>query len=262
MRARLFRSRRSAGIAAVVGLLVSMAALPAQAAGPSPICLSPAGQDLYDVGPVLKWSLNTYRVTTTESYWSVVSVRGSQGYNPDLVLRDQAHCVLASSENGSATRVDWIAFDNNTGRLPLGAYPARVYGHPGNTSPVKYLAQFVKGKWPLSTTTTYFQQVGTAYPDWQVDIRDVQLIAGKKYGFTVNGGVNSVHLVGSTSDPASWAKSAATADHTLDFGVDLPGDVPQFGMLEVTAPRTGWYGLVFVRDATWEVPAYVHISVS
>ncbi len=258
MTGRLRRSRRVFGIAAVVGLLVTTAVGPAQAAVPPPLCLAPVSADLFDVGPVLQWSLKAYRVTTTKAYWSVVSVRGSQGYNPDLALHDPTQCPMANSGNGSATRVDWVAFDNNMGRLPLGAYPAKVYGHPGNTSPVKYLAQFVQGGSSLSTTSTKFQPVGTAYTDWQVDIRDVYLTAGKSYQFTVYGGVNSVHLLGSSSDPATWARTASTAEHSLNFGVGDP-DEPQHGDIWMTATRTGWHGLLFVRDSPWNVPASVHI---
>ncbi|MEU8003851.1 hypothetical protein AB0B66_22065 [Catellatospora sp. NPDC049111] len=253
----LRRWGRFAGIAALAGLLVSAAAGPVGAAGPGPICLAPTGEDLPDTGPVLKWSLSSYRVTTVSSYWSVVAVRGSQGYNPDLVLHDQAKCVLAAGEDGSANRVDWIAFDNNSGRLPIGAYPARVYGHPGNTSPVKYQVQFVRGWATLSTTATYFQPVGTTSSDWVVDIRDVHLTAGTTYLFTVNGGVTSMHLLGSTGESATWSKTATTADRTVD--IELPG--PLYGGFTVTAPRTGWYGLLFVRDSVLNVPVAVQIGV-
>ncbi|WP_155371589.1 hypothetical protein [Catellatospora vulcania] len=258
MTGRLRRTRWIAGVAVLVGLLASTAAGPVRAAGPGPLCVAPTGESLYDTGPVLRWNLNTYWVTTASAYWSVVSVRGSQGYNPDLVFHDQAKCVLATSADGSATRVDWVAFDNNSGRLPIGSYPARVFGHPGNTSPVKYQVQFVQGRASLSTTSGYAQPVGTAFADWQVDIRDVHLTAGTTYLFTVNGGVSSVHLLGSTGEPASWARTAATADRTMD--IDPAG--PLYGVLAATAPRTGWYGLLFVRDSPVNIPLTVHIEVA
>ncbi|MDI1462707.1 hypothetical protein QEZ54_17165 [Catellatospora sp. KI3] len=254
-------TRVPVGLAAVWALLLTPAA-PASAVpvrGPLP-CLAPATADLLDEGAVLKTSLATYRATTAGSYWSVVATRGSQGYDSDIALHDPTACLLNSSAQGGFSPADWVAFDNNSGRLPTGMNPTRVYGHPGNTSPVKYKVQFVSGDQTLSTTATVFQPVGTAYGDWIVDIRDVYLTAGTPYTFTVTGGLSHLYVLGSSAGaPATWSRTAAGAD----FALHLPGTdlyTAQAGSLAVTPAQSGWYAALFVRDGWWGAPVSVRIT--
>ncbi|MBV1852764.1 hypothetical protein [Catellatospora tritici] len=249
------------GLATVCALLLAFSA-PASAVptrGPLP-CLAPTSSDLLDEGAVLKSSLGTYRITTAHSYWSVVATRGSQGYDSDIVLHDPTSCPLNSSTLGGFSPADWVAFDNNAGRLPIGTYATRVNGHPGNTSPVKYLVQFVQGDQTLSTTTTAFQPVGTGYGDWIVDIRDVYLSAGTPYTFTVSGGLSALYVLGSSAGaPGGWSKTAATAD----FSLTLPGTdlyTPQTGTLAVTPAQSGWYAALFVRNGWWGAPVSARIT--
>ncbi len=256
-------TRAAIGIASVCGLLVAATVTSSTApaaAVPLP-CLTVARTDLADEGSVFREELTTYRVTTSHSYWSVVATRGSQGYDSDLVLHDRAGCVLASSTQGGFTPTDWVAFDNNAGRLPIGSYRARVDGHAGNTNPVRYMVQFVKGRQSLPTSTVSFQPIGADYAAWMVDVRDVYLSAGTTYTFTVTGGLSAMYLLGSTADAAGWAKTAATADYSLRLpGTDL--DTAQTGRLTVTPPRSGWYGALFVRNGWWGAPVSVQISAS
>ncbi|MCI0686893.1 MAG: hypothetical protein L0Y54_06615, partial [Sporichthyaceae bacterium] len=186
-----------------------------------------------------------------------------QGYDSDIRLLDNAGCSLRSSRMGSFTPTDWVAFDNNAGRLPPGPYIGEVIGHPGNTSPIRYMVQFVQGQRTLSTSTPYTDQpIGASYSAWMVDIRDVYLSVGTTYTFTVTGGLSAVYVLGSaTGDPTSWAQTPATAGASLL----LPGtnlDIPQTGSLSMHPPNAGWYAALFVRNGWWGAPVTVRVSTS
>jgi hypothetical protein len=248
-------------LTAVCALLLALAvpAAAAPARGPRP-CLAPTSTDLLDEGAVLKLNLSMFRTTTAHSYWSVVATRGSQGYDSDIAQYDPSSCLLAGSALGGFSLADWVAFDNNASRLPVGTNATRFIGHAGNTSPVKYYAQFVQGDQTLSTTASVFQPIGAGYGSWIVDIRDVYLSAGTPYTFTVTGGLSYLHVLGSSAGiPGSWSKTAATADFSLTLpGADLY--TAQTGALTVTPAQSGWYGALFVRNGWWGAPVSVRIT--
>jgi len=259
---------KSARVALVSALVLagSLTAAPATAAPaaaipPIPCPTAPTGPDLLDSGPMLMWSLSAYRVVTRNNYWSVVATRGSQGYDPDIQLFDGvSQCMLGKSNQEGMPPTDWVAFDNNSGRLPVGTYPTRVVGRFTNTSPVKYQVQFVQGQRTLATSTpTVSQPIGDAYGDWVVDIRDVYLSAGSTYTFTVTGGLSAMHLLSSTATPATWVKTPTTVGPSLVLpNPDL--NVVQTGTLTHTATQSGWYGALFVRNGWWGAPVSVRVS--
>ncbi|GAA1602173.1 hypothetical protein [Catellatospora bangladeshensis] len=266
MNRRRTLARRTTGTAAAMFLLAAAAlAGPTTApasAGPLP-CLAPASATLYDAGAVLKWQLATYRVTTRSNFWSVVATRGSQGYDSDIVLFSLEGCAIGESRQGDFIPSDWVAFDNNSGRLPAGAYATRVLGHPGETNPVKYNVQFVEGGRTLSTSTPAVDQpIGASYLDWIVDIRDVYLSNTATYTFTATGGFSSLQLLGSSStEPATWARTPGTAVASASTPVyDL--DTPQTATLTFRPAQSGWYGALFVRNGWWGAPVSVRVSAS
>ncbi|BCJ74513.1 hypothetical protein CS0771_40570 [Catellatospora sp. IY07-71] len=254
-------SRLAAACAALVATTLA-AGPPAASAGPLP-CLAPTSATLNDEGAVLKWQLATYRVTTRSNFWSVVATRGSQGWDSDIALFGPDGCLLGESRQGDFIPADWVAFDNNSGRLPVGAYATRVLSHSGNTNPVKYNVQFVAGGRTLSTSTPAVDQpIGASYLDWTVDIRDVYLSNTATYTFTATGGFSSLHLLGSSAtDPATWARTRGTAVASASTPFyDL--DRPQTVTLTFRPAQSGWYGALFVRDGWWGAPVTVRVAAA
>ena len=228
-----------------------VATVPAAAhASPPPIpCLPPAaGPELNPGSTPLFLSLSGYRVYAPNPYWSVVAVRGSQGYDPDLLVADPSGCRIGSSTQQPGLTTDWVAWNSNSGYLPAGTYPLQVIGHAGNTSPVKYVMQFVRGNQTLPTTIPTTDQAIGIPGDWMVDVRDVYLEAGRGYTFTVTGGVTSFHVL--SSNPAlrsTWSTTQATSSTVLVMPNPDP-HVAQTASLTVYPSQSGWYGALFVRN--------------
>ena len=77
--------------------------------------------------------------------------------------------TLDTSTNSNPLKSTWVAFDNNSGRLPIGPYGV---GYDGG----KYINQFVAGTRTLATTTPSVDQpIAAGWAYWIVDIRDVYL---------------------------------------------------------------------------------------
>jgi hypothetical protein len=98
--------------------------------------------------------------------------------------------------------------------------------------------EFVDGNHVLANNTPLsYQQVGTEYPEWIVEIRDVYLAA-----------ISEIHLVG--SDPArssTWYRTPTSTVGWKYFPIP-PGD-QQTATFTSVAPWSGWYGVV-VRHRT------------
>jgi len=212
-----------------------------------------------------------YGVQTNNAYWSVVATRGSQGYDTDLNLHGSPanRCnKLGTSLDGSDAPTDWVAWDNNGGRYPIGPYVADIFEHAGGPPQIlqpKYLAQFVRGSQTLSTISPLTWQPVGHPPQWIVDIRDVLLYAGTTYTFTVIGGVSGVYLLHSdTANSATWAQGRNTSTPFLYWSPNLADffTVSHYGTFTVTPTQTSWYGALFVCDGWWGVPTSVNISAS
>lgn len=267
-------ARRRGGLAgamavAAAAALVGMLPAPAHA-GIS--CTPLIVNDTVTSGPsgdVALWNATLAHATTTAPSWSVVAARGSQGSDVNVALLSMP-ATSCSQLNASADpdwlQSDWVAFDNNAGRLPIGTYAASY-------SDAKYIRQFVAGGKDLATNTpTISQPIG--YGDsalgtyWIVDIRDVRLTAGTTYKFVVTGGFNGFYLLHSTAaDTGSW-----TATKTSPWAkVELPyydstspsgtgEDIVRTATLTVTPTVTGWYGALVNRDGWWGPAVTVRVS--
>jgi hypothetical protein len=226
-------------------------------------------------GPV-DWTLNPgftsptgYDIETVAPNWSVVATRGSQGGDPDvdLLSAPDACIVLGSSNEQGPGTADWVAFDNNLGRLPIGSYVSQVYDHQPYSGVTKQVTQFVAGSQVLLTgDPTADQPVGFgASPGdtanaWIVDIRDVYLRAGTSYTFTVNGGLDAMYVLqSSATDASTWSRTRSTAAASVQLSRP-DSDQPGTGSLEYRPAESGWHGALFVRDAWWGPAVTVRVS--
>jgi hypothetical protein len=275
MRTHGFRTLvRGAAVLVTVAAAVTVAAPSAQAAVPAlpPFCLPVSTPYvLPDDGAELNWlrgvpGLAKWRMTTHNHFWSVVATRGSQGFDPDVRLLGSTTCPLGQSLTNDSGLSDWVAIDANSGRYDVGPYIADVIKHVGSTSDtVKYVLQFVDGDQILSTTSpTLNQPIGAGYASWIADIRDVYLIPGVTYTFTVTGGVEAFYLLNSSpTDVNTWTRTPATATPVLswpDPGLDL--EYSNTGTAVVHPTAAGWYGALFVRNGWWGSPVTVRIVES
>jgi hypothetical protein len=262
------------GVLATAVVVVTTGMTAAASVTPSATCTPVDVQATLLSGPV-DWTVNPgftspagYGVDTTGPYWSVVATRGSQGGDPDLSLYSAPDtCALLGSDHHSGgIAADWVAFDNNAGRLPIGHFVTQVYDHQPYNGVTKHVTQFVTGDHVLSTTDgNADQSVGYGASDgaanaWIVDIKDVFLTAGTLYTFTVDGGLDNVFLLqSSTTDASTWRRTSATAVASAAVPrIDL--DHSGHGTLEYRPTVTDYYGVLFVRNAWWGPEATVRIS--
>jgi hypothetical protein len=235
-----------------------------QTQGPPPVCLSYPSSATLASGPEAQWpSAGYYDITPHGPYWSVVAGRGSQLGNTDVGL--YGHPATAcnqytNSADAEWTHTDWIAFDNNAGRLPVATYTARFYTSPGSD-----FYQFVAGSKRLSTSEPTVDQpmglgqclVGNcpAGTEWLVDVRDVWLSAGSTYTFKIKGGFNAAYILHSnTAKSDTWTRTKATANPSVILP-DTDPNVPQ-GVTTIvrTASLTfhpavsAWFGFLVVRN--------------
>jgi hypothetical protein len=244
------RNTRLAGVrpaaraaATLTTVLAVLAATAAPAAAATPL---PSGS-----GVLRSAVLDTYTTVTTRSYWSIVSTSGYLGGQSDLALFDRNGTLLNASSlpYGSA---DWIALDNNGGRLPTGPFRTDVSAATDHGRPTTHLVQFVAGDKTLSPGRPD-AVVGFADAPWMVDIRDVYLGAGQTLTLTVRGltNVNEIHIVQSTADAQTWTRDRAQTALSVDLPKeDFPG---QPYSVRFTASTSGYHGLVFEsrRWAQW-----------
>ncbi|MFI7599368.1 hypothetical protein [Actinoplanes sp. NPDC049681] len=185
----------------------------------------------------------SYAVSMATSYWSVVATVGYQGGQSDIALSGPTGTTVGRSAEGFGT-VDWVAVDNNSGRHPLGAYTADVTSTTDGGRPTTHLTQFVGGDKVLAASQPE-SVVGMANGPWLVDVRDINLQAGRTVTFTVRGldSIDSVTVLQSTPDPTTWTRTRGAA--ALSVEMPKADTDQQTYSFTYTAPASGWYGVVF-----------------
>jgi hypothetical protein len=272
----LRRRTRTGLVAGLVVLSATAALVVAPATGasaglinciPYPVTGTLASGAATESGPegAAYWDVNTQHL-----YWSVIATRGSQGSHPDAALYGSppSPCsFLDSSTDPDLGHSDWVAFDNNSGRLPVGTYTGRFYNAG------QYYRQFVAGGSVLYTDEpTVDQPMGLGgTTSWIADVHDVYLSDGVTYHFTVTGGFNGIYLLHSKpSDSTTWTRTKSTVNLKLVLP-DTDPNQPPGGVTDMV--RTGtlnahvvgtsdWFGLLVVRNAWWGKPVTVRVSTS
>ena len=260
-----------AGVMAALTLTVALPATPAVASvhGGPPTCYYEVNQGTLASGPSQFAQGRTYGLTTTGAYWSIVGGFGQQMADVDVTLHNAPYstCNALGTSAEANPVADWIAFDNNTGRLPIGDYTSKFF-------PVGGQLQFIAGSQTLSTDTPNIDQpLGyNTNTFWTLDIRDVYLTGGHNYSFRVTGGFSSIYLVRSqTNDSTTWTKTRATANARLElpltnpnapFGTDVT-DISRTGTLTLHDTNVNqWFGFIVVRNAFWGVPVSVRVTTT
>ena len=208
-----------------------------------------------------------YTASPASYYWAVFAAVGTEPrfdanlwtWRPDPADPGKVGSQW-SSFTKDASGPEWVALDFNAGRFPSGPEHVDLWGPHQSPNPppakAKYLIQYVQGRPALHPDDpTPDQQVGFAGA-WLVDIRDVNLVAGKTY--TIQGtGLAALTLLRSDPDPkGSWTWAQSTHwfnDHS--YHADAAGKIT------LTAPTSGWYGLV-VESATRSGTRTVRITTS
>jgi hypothetical protein len=183
-------------------------------------------------------STHDYRFGTDSVFWSVVAVEPDDGSDADLSVWDNGRQTkLLAESRSSSDFVDFVAIDNNH-RAPDSVFP-EVSAYEGTGDYVIQLAQR-KDVLVWDTQTLAFGATDL------VRVRDTLLQAGQTYRFTLapnNPSLDgSLYLMDSLPPMVdSWVKPKAEA---MASAAALTGPV----VLEVTAPRTDWYGLVITNE--------------
>jgi len=223
LRRKLARLVAGATCAAAVGLL-----------SPAPAYAYP-DVPLYDYQPVVSGVVDdepSWVYTTRYLYWSVIAVRPpSAGWQMNLyTLNTGTNSFSLATDDG----VNLIAIDSNMGRRPFGAYPAGTSYHTGPPSgpPGPYTIQVAQG--------ANLAYAGTNTINWPngsfVAVRDLYLGAGQRVSVFMNP-TDLGYLFGSDpANSATWAQVRNSASARTTFGI-----------MQYTAPRAGYYGLVLVN---------------
>jgi len=200
-----------------------------------------------------------YGVANHNNYWSVLATQGNQYINSDVSLLRNTTCGPTSALDDPMA-MDWIAVDSNAGRVPTGMFVARFSGSRLSGTEAVPTVQFVDGHRTLATNTPVVAQpVGDDWTNWIVDIRDMYLYAGQTVRLVFSGPLTEMHVVG--SDPArssTWYRTSTTTMASRYF--PYPPQNPQDGSLEVTAPWSGWYGVVVGRRYESTGPTTLYIT--
>jgi hypothetical protein len=174
----------------------------------------------------------TFTITTSGPFWSVVAVRPPTGMDYDLrLLRDGTQ--IATSAYGPS-EVDFIAIDTN--QLPrTTTYQATVVPYNGATG--TYTVDFSNPQilMPPSGASGYVDLPNGQY----IVVRDVWLNAGTNYGLLA-GLAPYVFLMG--DDPANsttWVRNRQQA-------VARTNVTGSHKCARYLAPRSGWYGAVAI----------------
>jgi hypothetical protein len=189
-----------------------------------------------------------FRYPTTTKYWSVVSISPLSATDLDLRLYgDKGEDELLGTSVLGTGVADFLAVDSN--HRDLDRYFPRVDYVSGDTG--AYDIQLSQGSQTLGAAA---QEVDMTDNEIAA-VRDTYLEAGKTYRFVLSPGSSlmdaDLFLMGSLPlTPETWVQSRSQAVKAT-FG--SPG-APV--IMQITAPRSDWYGLVIVRTGfagTWDL---------
>ena len=231
------RTITALGLSALsITLIVSAA--PAQAADAAkPIKLISGQEQAHAVpGP----AGHMYKYATKAKYWSVVGTDTTTGIDVDLRLYgDRGEDELLGTSFLGAGSVDFLAVDSN--HRELDTYFPRVDA----VSDVGggYDIQFAGTGITLGSQPQELAMLSNEL----FAVRDTYLEAGKTYRFVLSPGTGlmdaDLFLMGSLPlSPDTWVRSKSQA---IDSGSAAAG-APV--IMEITAPRSDWYGLVIARQ--------------
>jgi hypothetical protein len=191
-------------------------------------------QPLYDYQPVVSGLVDdepSWQYSTRFMYWSVIAVRPpSAGWQMSLsVLYSGGRLWSQPTDDG----VNLIAVDSNMGRRTFDEYHALAsYNNGPPTPPGPYTIMVAQGPKMAYTGTNTIN-----YPNGSfVAVRDLYINAGQQITVFMNP-TDLGYLYGSDpANSATWvqARNSASARTTL-------------GIMQYTAPRSGFYGLVLVN---------------
>lgn len=200
-----------------------------------------------------------YGVFNHNNYWSILATQGNQYIDSDVSLLRGTTCGPTSAL-ADPLAMDWVAVDSNAGRVPTGAFVARFSGSRQAGTLATPMAQFIDGHETLATNTPYkAQRIGDEFTNWIVDIRDMYMYAGQTVRLVFSGPVTEMHVVG--SDPArssTWYRTSTTTMASRYF--PNPPQDPLDGSLEVTAPASGWYGVIVGRRYEATAPTVLYVT--
>jgi hypothetical protein len=190
---------------------------------------------LYDYQPVVSGVVDdepSWVYTTRYLYWSVLAVRP-----PNTGWRNTVSVSYSGTHTWSppVDGVNLIAIDSNMGRRPYDSYPASTsyYSTPSPAPHGPYTIQVAQG--------TNMAYAGTNTINWPngsfVAVRDLYLNAGQQVTVFMNP-TDLGYLYGSDpANSATWVRVRDSADARTTFGI-----------MQYTAPRSGYYGLVLVNQ--------------
>jgi len=265
----IIRSRHYASAALLAAALILIPGPSATAVVARGNCVDEASAGPLPSGPSSPGWQGIHDVSPTGPYWSIVAGRGAQGSNVGVALYHSPFNTCGGLDQSAFIDdryADWVALDNNAGRLPVQAYAADFFADSGP-------GQFLAGSKTLSTTEPGVKQsIGWGSDQtWIADIRDVHLTGGTTYTIKVVGGFSGLYLLHSkTNDPSTWTYNPTTASAKLE----LPKQTNTTPFVDVlTKDRTAtltfkdvnidaWYGLVVARDGWWGNAVTVQISAT
>jgi hypothetical protein len=180
-----------------------------------------------------------YKYTTTTKYWSVIGTDTTTGIDVDLRLYgDKGEDELLAASVYGQGAVDFIAVDSN--HRELDTYFPRIdaVSDVGGGYDIQFAGSGI-------VLTTQPQEVAMVSNELFA-VRDTFLEACKTYRFVLSPGTGLMDadlflMASSASSESSWVTTRSSA---VDTGAANPG-APV--IMEYTAPRSDWYGLVISR---------------
>ena len=181
-----------------------------------------------------------YKYVTNTKYWSVVGTDTTTGIDVDLRLYgDKGEDELLGTSFLGAGSVDFLAVDSN--HRELDTYFPRIdaVSDVGGGYDIQFAGTGI-------TLGAQPQEVAMLSNELFA-VRDTFLEAGKSYRFVLSPGTGlmdaDLFLMDSLPlSPTTWVKSKSQA---IDGGSAAAG-APV--IMEITAPRSDWYGLVISRQ--------------